>query len=554
MSERSAAPLIQFGKYLLDGEIATGGMSKVFRARLRGPGGFEKRLVVKQILPQLAVDPNFIRMFVQEANTLVQMSHPNIVPVYELGVVDGVYFLAMELVEGATLLELLHDGPLPEALVAHLGIQICEALKYAHERFSVIHRDVTPRNLVIDDAGHARLLDFGIAAPADQAGRFGSVGYMSPEQARGLPLGPQSDLFSVGTLLFEALTGRPAFLRDTPEATRRTLLEDAPPTIAANLASDAMRQWVNRLLAQPVDARPRTAAEVAKGLRALLSASHPSGVAEELGRRAHDARARQEARALPDSISTSDEIRASTQHTPGNSRILATSPILDQLMLQTERIDRVSPTSHAPIPATPAAARDVASDAPGEPSSPTTARIATSNIPTVAAPIETTASASRLGLGIATVVLIGLSLWAWAPLSPPSAAPKAAPPSVKRPIAPAAPTVIVEPPIAKTPITDAPIERVVAATDAGAGNAVNVSASRAWLVINAVPWAEAKLDGRMLGSTPIRKATTDAGKHTLELSCPPLGRRARVVVQAKAGETLRVLVNLNEDPPRVSVK
>src|SRR5215468_10044736 len=93
---------IQFGKYWLDAELASGGMSRVLRARLRGPGGFEKKLVVKQILPRLAQDPSFIELFVREANTLVQMSHPNIVPVYELGVVDGVYFLAMELVDGAT--------------------------------------------------------------------------------------------------------------------------------------------------------------------------------------------------------------------------------------------------------------------------------------------------------------------------------------------------------------------------------------------------------------------------------------------------------------------
>ena len=97
-----AQALQPFGKYLLDAELAQGGMARVFRARLRGPGGFEKRLVVKQILPELAQDPRFVELFVREANTLVQMSHPNVVPVYELGVVDGVYFLAMELVEGAT--------------------------------------------------------------------------------------------------------------------------------------------------------------------------------------------------------------------------------------------------------------------------------------------------------------------------------------------------------------------------------------------------------------------------------------------------------------------
>ena len=124
----STAELQHFGKYLLDAEFARGGMARVFRARLRGPAGFEKKLVVKQILPELAADPSFVELFVKEANTLVQMSHPNLVPVYELGVIDGVYFLAMEWVEGATVAELTADGPLPEALVAQLGVQIAEAL------------------------------------------------------------------------------------------------------------------------------------------------------------------------------------------------------------------------------------------------------------------------------------------------------------------------------------------------------------------------------------------------------------------------------------------
>ena len=164
MSEHTApSSPTSFGKYVLDEELARGGMSRVFRARLRGPGGFEKHLVVKQILPELAADPEFVKLFVKEANTLVQLSHPNLVPVFELGVVDGVYFLAMEWVQGATVEELLRQQPLPEALVAQIGAQISDALHYAHERFQIVHRDVTPRNVIVDSAGHARLLDFGIA-------------------------------------------------------------------------------------------------------------------------------------------------------------------------------------------------------------------------------------------------------------------------------------------------------------------------------------------------------------------------------------------------------
>src|SRR5688572_29922096 len=176
-----------FGKYLLDEEIARGGMSRVFLARLRGLGGFEKKLVVKQVLPELASDPRFVSMFVNEAKTLVQMSHPHIAPVYELGIVDGVYFLAMEYVEGATLSEIMRDGPLGAVMAAHLGAEIADALHYAHSRFDIVHRDVTPRNIIVDSAGHCRLLYFGIAAPADDehvGELFGTPGYLSPEALR----------------------------------------------------------------------------------------------------------------------------------------------------------------------------------------------------------------------------------------------------------------------------------------------------------------------------------------------------------------------------------
>lgn len=496
--------------------------------------------MVKQILPQLAQDPNFIRMFVQEANTLVQMSHPNIVPVYELGVVDGVYFLAMELVEGATLAELLRAGPLPESLVAHMGIQICDALHYAHDRFSVIHRDVTPRNLVIDDAGHARLLDFGIAAPADEAGRFGSLGYMSPEQARGLPVGPQSDLFSVGTLLFEALSGEPAYLRDTAEATRVALLEAPAPHLADNVASSEMRAWVAKCLASDVQARPTTAAEVAKALRGLLAKTHPSGVAEELGRRAHDARTKTEVQD-DDQVHTTDEPER-TAPVAAKVRTLATSPIFEQLLQQTERIDRASPA--LPIAPTPSAIVE--------------AEVPQTQIAQAPTTVGTTGTgASRWSLGFGVVAVIALGFWALSPLQKrPPKLPRevtAAPENATSTTTTTSLPVIVPDPIPTKAL--APIAPVVVPTSA-ADSPVNTdnTNARAWLVINALPWAEVKLDGRALGSTPVRRATTDAGKHTLELRCPPLGRSARVSLQPKAGETLRVLVNLNQDPPVITVK
>src|SRR5438477_5672885 len=139
-----------FGKYVLERPLARGGMARVLLATLRGADGFEKKLVVKQIRDDLALDEEFVRRFVDEAKTTVALSHPNIVPVYELGVEQGVYFLAMELVEGVTVAELLDvGGPLLPEEGAYLGIEVCRALDYAHRRMQVVHRDVTPRNVMV---------------------------------------------------------------------------------------------------------------------------------------------------------------------------------------------------------------------------------------------------------------------------------------------------------------------------------------------------------------------------------------------------------------------
>src|SRR5262245_47804610 len=141
-------------------------MARVFLATLRGAGGFEKKLVVKQIRAELASDDAFVRRFVDEAKTTVELSHPNIVPVYELGVEQGVYFLALELCEGVTLAELVRAGRLAPSEGAYVGVEIARALDYAHRRRGVVHRDLTPRNVLVDDEGHVRVIDFGIAGRA----------------------------------------------------------------------------------------------------------------------------------------------------------------------------------------------------------------------------------------------------------------------------------------------------------------------------------------------------------------------------------------------------
>jgi eukaryotic-like serine/threonine-protein kinase len=288
-----------FGKYVLERELSRGGMARVILATLRGAGGFEKRLVVKQIRDELAFDQQFIRRFVEEAKTTVALSHPNIVPVYELGVEQGTYFLAMELVEGVSIAELLRernaDGSrhvLSPEEGAYVGVEVCRALDYAHRRMKVVHRDITPRNVMIDEEGQIKLIDFGIAAPALVSGHeiLGSPGHMAPEQVDGGELGPPTDIFAIAVLLMEAWTGSAPFRRATPEECAAAVREPHPRPSDFDPRLLPLDAAIGR--AMKVDARERQqeASDLARALRSFLQGVDVADIARALGDRVRDLR------------------------------------------------------------------------------------------------------------------------------------------------------------------------------------------------------------------------------------------------------------------------
>jgi serine/threonine-protein kinase len=242
-------PSAPFGKYFLGDKIATGGMAEIYLAKLLGPGGFEKQLVIKQITPALSSERRFVELFVAEAKTLVSLSHGNIVPVYELGVVGDTYFIAMEYVDGPTLTELSaalgrRREAMAPSMAAYIGAELCKGLDYAHRKGDgLIHRDLSPRNVMVSREGEVKLVDFGLAvavAGAEPARRgtadrpAGSFPYMSPEQVRQEGLDPRSDLFSAGVILWEMLTGRTLFARDGEDETLAAVL-DAPVPVPSEL-------------------------------------------------------------------------------------------------------------------------------------------------------------------------------------------------------------------------------------------------------------------------------------------------------------------------------
>jgi serine/threonine protein kinase len=226
-----------FGKYLLLERVNVGGMAEVFIAKAFGVEGFERFLAIKKILPTMAEDQEFITMFIDEARISVQLSHANVVHIHELGKYDETYFIAMEYVAGRDLRTILEryrrrKEIMPTAQAVFIASKMCEGLDYAHRKkdargqdLGIIHRDVSPQNILVSYEGEVKIIDFGIAKAANrsqktQAGILkGKFGYMSPEQVRGMPIDRRSDIFAVGVILYEMLTGEKLFVGESDFST-----------------------------------------------------------------------------------------------------------------------------------------------------------------------------------------------------------------------------------------------------------------------------------------------------------------------------------------------
>jgi len=283
-----------FGKYFLTEKLATGGMAEIYLAKIVGPGGFEKQLVIKQIHPKLSGQRHFVDLFVAEAKTLVTLAHGNIVPVYELGVIDDTYFIAMEYIDGPTLYRLtetlrrkaVHMEP---AIAAWITARILEGLDYAHRKGEgVIHRDLSPRNVMLSRDGEVKLVDFGIAVTlgaggeddAGQSAPTGSFPYMSPEQVRKEPLTEKTDLFTVGVLFWEMLVGHRLFARRDPDATLAAVVDShiARPSIDNPDVPAKLDEVVMRALERDMTARWATAGDMLAALqRYLYGLEEPPG-------------------------------------------------------------------------------------------------------------------------------------------------------------------------------------------------------------------------------------------------------------------------------------
>jgi serine/threonine-protein kinase len=279
-----------FGRYLIIHKLATGGMGEVLLARQSGPGGFDRFVAIKRLLPHLAENAQFVQMFLDEARLAARLTHPNICQIHEFGCNDGSYYLAMEYLSGESLSAVLEGAnekgkPLAHGIAAYIVAHACEGLHYAHERtddegkpLQLVHRDVSPSNLFLTYDGNVKLLDFGIAKAANRIAHTntgslkGKFGYIAPEAYQGAELDRRTDIFSMGVVLWEMLAKKRLYKREAEYLVGKAIVEEPPPdprgidpSIPAPLAEIALRA-----LAKKPGERFQTALEMRRALTAFL--------------------------------------------------------------------------------------------------------------------------------------------------------------------------------------------------------------------------------------------------------------------------------------------
>ncbi len=351
------------GFYRIHEKLGSGGMGEVYLAE---DTRLERKLALKLLKPKIAKDKDRMRRFVQEAKTASALNHPNIITIFEIGEINEFHFIATELIEGRTLHQRLNDGPFSIAEAVEVAIQVTRGLQAAHEA-GIIHRDIKPENVMIRPDGLVKILDFGIAKLSEKVHGdkidaeaatvvesythpgivVGTVSYMSPEQARGLPVDARSDIFSFGILLYELLSGRQPFTGETINHTIVAILENEPPPLNAFLRDypAAIEVIIRRCLQKRPADRFQTAAEIHEEFRKLQRALDAD--ADNWDR----SRSLTRAETLP-GIDTTDGSGKRTQPSPAASRPSNLTQELTSLIGRETEIDDIIDllrSSDAPI-------------------------------------------------------------------------------------------------------------------------------------------------------------------------------------------------------------
>jgi eukaryotic-like serine/threonine-protein kinase len=303
MSQHEIGPGHVLGRYELLMPIAAGGMAMVWAARLKGTRGFQKIVAVKTMLPKLSEDEQFEKMFLDEASLASKVRHPNAVEILDLGEQDGVLFLAMEWIDGVPLNQLMKTakkaGGVPTTVATRIVMQACAGLHAAHELtdgkgklIGLVHRDISPQNILVTFDGVAKVVDFGVAKAmalgdgATQAGQLkGKVSYMAPEQVRGESIDRRADVFAMGIVLYALTTGKHPFRKESEGATLFAITAPEPVIAPRKFVPDypqPLQDVLLKALEKDRDQRYASASELLKALdRALPPAARGSD--EEVG-------------------------------------------------------------------------------------------------------------------------------------------------------------------------------------------------------------------------------------------------------------------------------
>src|SRR3974390_250064 len=283
----------KLGPYEIQASVGAGGMGEVYRAH---DSRLNRKVAIKVLPTSFSADRDRLQRFSQEARAAAALNHPNILSIFDIGDEQGAPYVVSELLEGETLRERLKSGPLPIRRVIDHAVQVARGLAAAHEK-GIVHRDLKPENLFITNDGRVKILDFGLAKltrpetsdTADAATQtrqiatdagtvMGTVGYMAPEQVRGKPADPRSDIFAFGAILYEMLSGKRAFHGDSAADTMSALLKEDPPDLAETNrnVSPALERIVRHCLEKNPAERFQSARDVAFNLDALTNVSTSS--------------------------------------------------------------------------------------------------------------------------------------------------------------------------------------------------------------------------------------------------------------------------------------
>jgi TonB family protein len=418
----------RFGQYEILERIATGGMAELYKAKRTGVEGFQKIVAIKKILPHLADDEEFVTMFADEAKLAAQLNHPNIIHIYDLGKIQaGGYFIAMEYVDGRDLRAIQSAGgamgvPMPVPLAVYVASKVASALDYAHRRrdaegheLNIVHRDVSPQNILIAYEGDIKLCDFGIAKAASKASKTqsgalkGKIQYMSPEQAWGKPIDRRSDLFSLGVVLHELLTGERLFRGDSDinvlEKVRSA--EVTPPSRENPEVPHNLDAVVLKALAKEPDDRYANASDLLRDLDSVLYSYTPAPGSADVAIYLH--RLQAEEGAVADAKAR-EAVQAAEEAEPvARKRKSKGAPV-------SRKSAPVPKATSAPPPPPPAAAPPP----PREPARPAPEVFGSMEAQSVEAE---KASRTPLILAVAAVALALVGFFVWRTMKPQAAAP-----------------------------------------------------------------------------------------------------------------------------------